>query len=188
MPTRPENYIRVVMLRPTLDAIGDFPFAPGYALRFYREGDRETWAHLQGLAEPFEAIDGSAFDRVFGADLAAMPRRSMFLTAPDGSDCGTITAWYNRNLHGKAWGQIHWVSVLPEHRGKGLSKSMTAATLRRLRSLGHKRAMLVTQVPRRAAIKAYLDCGFVPDMTTEDADRAWEIVRGSIRHAGLGNR
>jgi hypothetical protein len=47
--------------------------------------------------------------------------------------------------------------------------------------------MLNTQVPRTAAIKAYLDCGFTPDMTTEDAARAWEIVRRAIRHPGLGN-
>jgi GNAT superfamily N-acetyltransferase len=187
MPTLPENYISVIMLRDDLEAIPDFPFAPGYGLRFYREGDRETWARLQRLSEPFATVDASTFDKVFGGDLTAMPRRCMFLTAPDGSDVGTITAWYNRHLHGKAWGQIHWVAILPEHRAKGLSKAMTAAALRLLCRLGHRRAMLNTQVPRTAAIKAYLDCGFTPDMTTEDAARAWEIVRRAIRHPGLGN-
>ena len=187
MPTLPENFIRIVMLRPGLDGIPDFPFAPGYGLRYYRDGDRQTWIRLHGLSEPYITVDGTHFDKAFGSGLPALPQRSMFLVAPDGSDCGTITAWYNPHLHGRPWGQIHWVSILPEHRGQGLSKAMTAAALRRLCSLGHRRAMLNTQVPRTPAIKAYLDCGFVPDMATPDAARAWEIVRQSIKHAGLGN-
>jgi GNAT superfamily N-acetyltransferase len=187
VPTLPENFIRVVMLRPDLENIPAFSFAAGYRLRSFRDGDRDTWIGLHQLAEPYVAVDGTHFDSAFGADLPALPRRSMFLVAPDGRDCGTITAWYNRRLHGRPWGQIHWVSVLPEHRGKGLSKAMTAAALRRLRALGHRRAMLNTQVPRTAAIKTYLDCGFVPDLAAPEAAAAWEIVRRSIRHGGLGN-
>ncbi len=204
MATLPENYIRISMIRPTLEGIPDFPFAPGYRLRSFVEGDRRTWIAIQQLSEPYVEIDGKHFDEAFGNDLAAMPKRGFFLVSPEGTDCGTITAWYNRNYNpphpalratlspqgrgvGLPYGQIHWVAITPQHRGQGLSKAMTAATLRHLRRLGHRRAMLNTQAPRTAAIKAYLDCGFVPDMRTEDARHAWAIVRGVIRHVGLGN-
>ena len=54
-----------------------------------------------------------------------------------------------------------------------------------IKALGHRRAMLGTHTKRTAAIKIYLDCGFVPDMSFQDADRAWAIVRRVLRHPGL---
>ncbi|MCD6365493.1 MAG: GNAT family N-acetyltransferase [Planctomycetes bacterium] len=181
------EYIPVVMLREHLDDIPEYPFAEGYRMRLHRAGDRATWLRIQQASESLVNITAKAFDSSFPGGLAVLKRRGMFLVAPDGSDVGTITAWYERRLHGKAWGRIHWVAIEPPHRGKKLSKAMMTAALKHMRRLGHRRAMLTTQAPRTIAIRVYLDCGFVPDMDQPRAAEAWDLIGKTLRHPALGN-
>jgi len=179
------EYIPIVMIRPNLADIPQCPLPAGYRMRLFRPGDRETWLAVEQASEVFISIAGQTFDDNFGHDLPAMEKRSFFLVAPDGSDVGTITAWYDRNYRGLPWGRIHWVAIRPEHRGKGLSKAIMAVAMNRLWSLGHRRAVLGTQTPRLPAIRTYLNFGFVPDMRTKDAQRAWSLVARHISHPAM---
>ncbi len=179
------EYLPITMVRQTLDGIPDHPLPDGYRLRPYEPGDRRTWVTIWQATEPFLTITPETFDVEFGDDLPAMPKRCLFLVAPDGADVGTATAWYTRKYRGKAWGRLHWLALLPSHQGRGLSKPLAAAVLKRMRSLGHRRAMLGTQTPRLAAIRTYLDVGFRPDMTAEHAERAWAVVREAMNHEAL---
>ncbi|MCK4602994.1 MAG: GNAT family N-acetyltransferase [Phycisphaerae bacterium] len=181
------EYIQVIMLRESLDEIPQYRLPAGYGMRLYRTGDKATWVRLQQASEQLIKITDRTFEGNFGSDLPAMPRRCHFLTAPDGRDVGTITAWYDRSYRGRRWGRIHWVAIVPEHRGRGLSKPMMTVAMRRLRSLGHRRALLTTQAPRLAAIKTYLDFGFWPDMTAHDAARAWKLIRKQLPHPMLAS-
>jgi GNAT superfamily N-acetyltransferase len=181
------EYLPVVMLRSTLADLPPADLPAGYRMRLFRDGDQAAWVRIQQAAERFEKISEQTFEQQFGFDLPAMRRRGLFLVAPDGQDVGALTAWYQRRLHGRKWGRIHWVAIVPEHQGKGLSKPMTAFALRLMRRLGHRRAMLTTQTPRIPAIKTYLDLGFVPDMTMTNAEHAWELVKEVVKHCGLGN-
>lgn len=179
------EYLPVVMNRENLQNIPQVPLPEGYTVRAYRQGDRETWIRIWQAAEPFIKITGETFDSNFGGDLPAMPKRCLFIVAPEGSDVATITAWYDRNYRGRPWGRIHWVAVAPEHQGKCLSRGMMTLAMNRLRALGHRRATLGTQTPRLAAIRTYLRFGFVPDMTAKDAARAWGLVAKEIDHPAL---
>ena len=176
------EYILVIMLRDDLTNIPSHPLPEGFSMRGFGEGDRRTWVQIENAAEPFIKITAETFDKEFGSDLPAMPRRCCFLVSPDGRDVGTITAWYERRYAGRRWGRIHWLAIIPEFQGRGLSKAMMTFAVERLRSLGHRRAILGTQTPRIAAIKTYLDFGFVPDMAAKDAPRAWSIVRDVLPH------
>jgi len=180
------EYIAVAMTRDDLNDVPEFPLPEGYGLRPFADGDRDTWVGIWQASEPFLTINPETFDHEFGADLAAMPKRCAFLTSPAGEDVGTVTSWYDRKYLGKSWGRVHWVAVRPDHQGKGLAKPMLTASMKRMKSLGHRRAMLETQTPRLAAIKTYLDLGFRPDMTTDNARYAWKLVRRELgRHEGL---
>ncbi|HOF18706.1 MAG TPA: GNAT family N-acetyltransferase [Phycisphaerae bacterium] len=176
------EYLKLVMVRPHLDAIPQHALPAGYTMRRFGEGDRATWLAIQQASETHITITEKTFDDNFGGDQLALPRRGFFLVAPDGTDVGTITAWYDRKYHGLPWGRIHWVAIVPAHRGKGLAKPMLSVAMNRLRSLGHRRAILGTQTPRLAAIKVYLDFGFTPDMTAPDAARAWRLVQQHLPH------
>ncbi|MFW6153641.1 MAG: GNAT family N-acetyltransferase [Planctomycetota bacterium] len=179
------EYLPITMIRPTLDGIPEHPLPDGYRIRRYAPGDRQTWVAIWQTTEPFLTITPDTFDVEFGEDLSAMDKRCLFLVDPDGVDVGTVTAWYNRKYRGKAWARLHWLAVLPSHQGRGLSKPLVTAVLERMRSLGHRRAMLDTQTPRLAAIRAYLDAGFRPDRTADHAERAWAVVREALHHKAL---
>jgi len=179
------EYIHVQMIREDLAMLPQYPPAEGYAIRAYRPGDRETWLRIWRASEAIEEIPDSSFDATFGADLPAMARRCCFLVSPAGRDVGTVTAWYERRYRARPWGRIHWLAVAPDRRGKGLSRCLMTVAMNRLRALGHRRAMLSTQTPRIPAIRTYLRFGFVPDMTTPDAARAWRLIAEHIDHPAL---
>jgi GNAT superfamily N-acetyltransferase len=202
------EFLQITMIRPDMSNIPQHDFPKGYRLRPFGHGDAATWVRVQQLAEPFYTIDQETFEKNFGQDLPAMPERSFFLVAPDGSDVGTITSWYDDDFKGgrvlasfrpgvapwrdrgeKRWGRIHWVCIVPQHQRKGLCRPMMTAAMNRLKSLGHERAMLGTQTPRLGAIKVYLDLGFLPDLCDDEARRAWLLVKQEMPHqalAGLG--
>ena len=174
--------ISVRMLRLHVDAIPQYPLPTGYHMRLFRPGDRETWIGIMRLSEPTVEGDwGATFDHEFGHDLPAMARRGSFLVAPDGRAVGAITAWRLRRYLGLPWGRIHWVAIVPGHRGKGLSRCLMTSAMERLGALGHRRAMLETQTHRIPAIRTYLRFGFLPDMSYGDAARAWRLVRRGVR-------
>ena len=179
------EYVHVHMIRESLEDLPQYPLPGGYAVRRYQPGDRETWLRIWRASEAIEQIRDSSFDATFGQDLPAMVRRSRFLVSPAGRDVGTITAWYERRYRARPWGRIHWLAVVPEHRGKGLSRCLMTVAMNRLRALGHRRAMLATQTPRSPAIRTYLRFGFVPDMTAPDAARAWRLIAEHIDHPAL---
>ncbi|NLF31535.1 MAG: GNAT family N-acetyltransferase [Planctomycetes bacterium] len=179
------EYLPIMMVRPTLDGIPEHPLPDGYSIRPYVDGDKQAWVSLWQAAEPFLTITPETFDVEFGEDLPAMEKRCLFLVAPDGGDVGTATAWYTRKYQGKAWGRVHWVAILPAYQGRGLAKPLMSAVLKRMRALGHRRAVLQTQTPRLAAIRTYLDFGFRPDMTAENAEHAWDVVRSALKHEAL---
>ncbi len=179
------EYIQIVMIREHLDAFPRFALPDGFAMRAFGPGDRETWVDLHLAAELYVTVSGELFDREFGHDLPAMPRRCCFLLSPTHRDIGTITGWYDRSYRGRRWGRIHWVAIVPGFQGRGLSKPMMTFAMDRLRSLGHRRAMLTTQPQRLAAIRTYLNFGFSPDMTAPDAQRGWTLVRRRLAHPAL---
>jgi GNAT superfamily N-acetyltransferase len=168
-----------------MEKIPQYAMCAGYTMRSFRDGDRQTWLSVEEASETFGKITGQSFDGSFCGDLRVLRRRMFFLVGPDGRDCGTISAWYDRRYRRMTWGRIHWLAITPAHRGKGLSKAMMTYAMNRLKAFGHRRAMLATQTPRIAAIKTYLDFGFVPDMTAEDAECRWAMVREVISHPAI---
>jgi len=185
----PTPDVDIRMIREDLQEIPQFALPDGYAMRAFRPGDRETWVRIEQASDPTYSLSGATFDAEFGRDLPGMARRGFFLVAPDGRDVGTVTAWYLRRYLGRPWGRIHWVAIVPEHRGRGLSRCIMTAAMNRLRALGHRRALLTTQTHRIPAIRTYLRFGFVPDPSYGDAPaEAWAAVAAHIRHPALARR
>ncbi len=179
------EYLPLLMFRENLRAIPQYSLPAGYSARMFRPDDRKAWLRIWRAAERYEKITPKTFDGNFGSDLPAMERRCLFLVAPGGQDVGTITAWYERRYKGNRWGRIHWVAIVPQLQGRGLAKPMLAAGMNLMRSLRHRRAILDTQTTRIAAIKTYLDFGFVPELSRPDARRAWRLVRSHLPHPKL---
>ena len=178
------DYLNVVMTMANIPETLEHQLPDGFSVRPF-SGDRETWVAVQNAAHRQPDFQLELFDKEFGHDLSAMPERSYFLVSPDGRDIGTITAWYDRNYAGRQWGRLHWLAIAREFQGKDLAKPFIAFCIERMKQLGHSRVLLTTQTNKTVAIKCYLDLGFVPDMTTPDARRAWSIIAESVSHPVL---
>ena len=171
----------VRMIREHIENIPQFPIPEGFAIRNYRRNEGHIWTRIQKAAEPYIDIDDELFSREFKRDLLAMEDRSFFLTTDTGDEIGTITAWWQPEMDGKDWGQIHWVAVHPDYQGRGLSKPMMSVAMTRLKA-SHERCFLGTSTRRIAAVKVYLDFGFIPDLSCENSQEAWTEVASVIEH------
>ena len=175
-----KNY-SVRMIRENMENIPEFPIPEGFVIRNYRRNEGHIWTRIQKAAEPYIDIDAGLFDRQFKRNLSAMEERSFFLTTDAGEEIGTITAWWQPDIDGTDWGQIHWVAIHPDYQGRGLSKPMMSVAMTRLRQ-SHERCFLDTSTRRIPAVKLYLDFGFTPDLSRENSREAWLEVASVLEH------
>ncbi|MCE2416613.1 GNAT family N-acetyltransferase [Candidatus Poribacteria bacterium] len=168
-----KNY-SVRMIRENMDNIPQFPIPDGFAIRNYRRDEGHIWTRILQAAEPYIDIDDGLFNREFGHYLSVMEDRSFYLTTDAGEEIGTTTAWW-QDMNGEVWGQIHWVAVHPDYQGNGLSKPLMSVAMERLKQ-SHECCFLGTSTGRMAAIKVYLDFGFIPDLSYENSKEAWTEV------------
>jgi GNAT superfamily N-acetyltransferase len=128
--------------RKDLKNIPVHPVADGYRIRHYQNRkDRENWATI------WQKI---------------LRRRMLFAETSQGEAVGTVSAWWTRKQNVR-WAFVHWYAVIPKHQGRGLGKALLTRCLQIMKSLGHRRAFVGTQLIRLPAIKTYLDFGFVPE-------------------------
>lgn len=154
-------------------------FPPGFGIRTMTLADVPTWTAIQRDAEPYLKIQDDLFVRSFGTDEEAIGQRCHLITGPDGQDVGTISAWWNPDFRGKAWGQLHWLAVRPAHQGKGLARAGTAVVVREL-AQWHPRAYLGTHAKRLGAIHLYLQFGFQPLIDSERERDIWDDIRARL--------
>jgi GNAT superfamily N-acetyltransferase len=98
---------------------------------------------------------------------------------------GTAMAWYAPEfVEGENYGRVHWVSMIPEFQGKGLAKPMMTAVLNRL-AQSHTKAVLGTQTFRKAAVRLYLNFGFLPFFKNPTCRQAWSDLAEELKHPAL---
>jgi GNAT superfamily N-acetyltransferase len=165
------------MIREDLEAVPHFPLPQPFSFRWYRDGDRSIWEDIQQRCEfdprPFPK---DLFDRGYGMDFGALPQRMVFVLNDRQRPIGTATAWLDETFDGKVYGRIHWVAIVQEYQGRGLSKPLLSETCERLRELGHQRACLKTATHRISAITLYKRFGFVPLIRNVEEEADWKLV------------
>jgi len=168
---------QLIMVRKTLENIPDVELPAGYAIRYYLDGDEDR------LVPVFQTCfdRGWSRDRVlktFIEDPIWSPNRMCVLTCGE-EVIGTATAWEDRRRPNH--GVVHFLAVLPEHKGKKLGTALVARVLELLRSLGYTDAWLRTDDFRLPAIRIYLDLDFQPVTVDESHGERWEIVRHKLK-------
>ena len=172
------------MIRPHMANVPQVPFPDGFSVRQMRPDDGGLWADIWRDADEYAPIEPQLFLDQFGDDPAALQWRGFIVEDDRGLAVATIAAWYNRTYQGEEYGQIHWVAVRRAYWGRGLGKAMMTHALNAM-AQWHERAFLGTQTRRLAAIKVYLDFGFVPDLRYHDAQVAWREVKEQLTHPVL---
>jgi GNAT superfamily N-acetyltransferase len=177
--------ISVGMFRSHMNDIPQHALPDGFHFRPISGADAETWVHIQnGASLEWGGVSMKTFEGDFSGHEEKLPDRSWFVIDPDGKAIASITAWWHPD--DVSLGLIHWVAVTPGYQGKGLGKAIMTKAMNRL-AWEYPTAYLNTSTARIAAVKVYLDFGFLPDLKKDKADEGWAEMRENLRHPALGN-
>ncbi len=102
-----------------------------------------------------------------------VPEEDMWFLDYDGEHIGTATSFVNKETGA---GDMHWVGIKKEFRGKGLAKYLSWKIQKTLRDRGARYVLLTTSEGRAAALKSYLTAGFLPVEYAEGMVERWEKV------------
>ncbi|MCD8140755.1 MAG: GNAT family N-acetyltransferase [Planctomycetaceae bacterium] len=152
----------VLMHRPAGTPVPPAPLPPGYSFRLFRAGDEKGWAILEASVLEFpDAIDALLyFQRSFMPYLSELERRVGFIVDESDAIVATATAWWAyKGERRDPW--VDWVSVSPDHQGKGLGQAAFSNVLERIiRIEGDRDIYLHTQTWSHTAIRIYQKAGF----------------------------
>ncbi|MFK7801149.1 MAG: GNAT family N-acetyltransferase [Anaerolineae bacterium] len=175
------------MIHPDLTKTPKLSFPAGYQMRFYHDGDVESWVDIQRLADSLYKVNAETFASYLPGDIDELSQRVMFLVDPSGRDIGSITAWQKDdwkfdNLTQKHIGQVHWVAITADHQGRGLARPMLSACCQRMLELGHSQACLSTNTKRIPAVNLYRKFGFEPILKTDAQKEAWNDIAPKLHY------
>ena len=151
--------------------------ADGYAVRTYRPGDEHAFSSLMARMD---------FDPWTAAKLAynvkrIIPDGWVFITHESGDVVATAMCLHNYTGRSPYTGDVGWVACHPDHRGQRLGRCLCAHVTRRFLDAGYTAIQLHTESFRLAAIKTYLNAGYVPSIPSPKLARIWEGVCAQLR-------
>jgi GNAT superfamily N-acetyltransferase len=161
------------MERADLRDVPQFELPPDFIIRWFEDGDESLWLEIHEQAEKFAEVSLSVYRREFGDDVGVLNRRQCFLINAEGRAIATASAWMDDDYWGRPYGRVHWVAVVPDCQGRGLSKPLISAVLFRMIQLGHQHVYLRTSTARLPAINLYAGFGFTPSLRTEEDQAIW---------------
>ena len=155
----------------------------GYAFKFFDGTDKEIdeWVRLCN----FGLMEGSTRETFFetvGNFPNVVAERDCFFVM---DDAGRYIASSTAVAGPDGLGLVHMVASDPSVRGKGIGHAMLAKTLSMLEERGMKVVELLTDDWRLAAVKTYLDAGFLPVLLNDpESDHAarWDKVREVLHY------
>ena len=103
-------------------------------------------------------------------------------------DVGTVSAIHNprgARFFFPGGGEIGYLVVRADHRGRGLGLALVTAAVSRFRSAGYRTIWLGVQDWRHSAIRTYLAAGFVPFLHAPDPNARAERWRNIFSAIGL---
>lgn len=151
----------------------ELPLPEGYSFSHYKgPEDVHVWNECtknHGDTTPEEA----RFKQEIFDFKDIVPEEDVWFLDYNGEHVGTATSfiWGGTNV-----GDMHWVGIRPDFRGKGLSKYLCQIIQKTLRDRGADYISLTTGEARKAAVKAYLTAGFLPVEYAEGMVSRWEAV------------
>lgn len=174
--------IKLQMIRRTSAHIPGHELPEGYRFRMFRNGDQKLWANIETRVDEFKTEEDALerFGREFDDHIHKMAERCLFIETGEGEAIGTTTAWCgDLKGDGNIRGRIHWVGIVPEYQGRGLSKPMLSKAMEILAG-EHDEFYLTSQTTSWQAINMYLNFGFEPVRMDENYDAAWAMLEEKL--------
>ena len=173
--------LEVMLIMEDLLDIPEPKFPPGYRIVSFMPGDELIWLKIQNNVDRDIEFDHNFFKKQYEMFHIELQRRLFFLMEGE-LPIGTITAWVDDVFMDQDKGRIHWVAIIKEKQGKGLSRPMLNFALHRLAEYGHHSAYLTTDTSRVKAIKLYLSAGFKVLARNTDEQLYWDSCNWSDKY------
>jgi len=128
-------------------------------------------------------IDGPLGDSEWSRFRNAIVPDGMFVMQERASWVGTISAIHNpaaTRFYFPGGGELGYLVVAEEHRGRGLGAALIAAAVRRLHQGGYRHIFLGVQSWRLPAIRSYLRAGFQPFIHAPELVPRWRSVFAAL--------
>lgn len=156
-------------------ALPELTLPEGYSFSHYKdEGDIHDWYVSICSGEPGGLEEElAAFKREIIDFTDITPTEDMWFLDYHGEHVGTATSFVHKSTGA---GDMHWVGIKKEFRGKGLSKYLSYIVQKTLRDRGVPYVSLTTSEGRPAALKCYLTAGFIAVEYAEGMVERWKAV------------
>ncbi len=149
----------------------------GYSFSHFSEETRENDIKIWNDASSIDPMDPADYEARFKREIYdfvdIVPERDVWFLDHNGKHVGTSSSFIWGNT---GYGDMHWVGIIPEYRGKGLAKYLSYIVQKTLKERGCPFVSLTTDEFRPAAVRSYLKAGFVPVEYDEGMVERWEKV------------
>ena len=175
-----DNYTQLIMRWTNDHTSSAFPQLPeGVAVETFSERSSalDDWLDIVQYGLTDGRLDADCYDRCM-AQMENYDDSKCFFLVENGKAVATITVICDNKTKE---GYIHMVACIPECRGKGYGTLLNDIAIYTLKSCGMESAYLTTDDFRIPAIKSYLRCGFLPDLSTENFSRRWDKIMTEIK-------
>lgn len=158
----------------------------GYTFKLFDDSEREIaeWVRLCNFGLVENTTRETFFETVANFENIVATRDCFFVLDAEGKYIATSTAVAQPS----GVGLVHMVASDPNARGRGIGHAMLAKTLSMIEERGMKRIDLRTDDWRLAAVKTYLDAGFLPVLLCDpESDHAarWDKVRADLSYPAV---
>lgn len=157
--------------------IPDMPLPEGFSFSHFSEKNREKdihdWNECIRTWDYSEETDEQRFKQEIYDFKDIVPEEDVWFLDYNGEHIGTATSFIIKET---GVGDMHWVGIKSEYRGRGLAKYLSWIILTTLKNRGVKYVSLTTSEGRAAALKSYLTAGFLPVEYAEGMQERWEKV------------
>jgi mycothiol synthase len=143
-----------------------------YRLVRYEPGDEVPWVDLLSASGEFGRWTRDRLEKEMLSTL--LPDGGVFVLRGDqrvGCASACLMEAYRPNA------VLMYVTALPEHRGRGLGQALVLETMRVAQREGFPGLILHTEKHRLAAVRTYIQLGFLPEFGTDVAGKqVWSDV------------
>ncbi len=146
---------------------------PGYRLLEYAERQMDAYVDLMASA----GFEGVTRGVARGVEQTVLPN-GFFLVEhkPSKKLVAAAMARHSPDPLHPYGGEIAWVAVHPDHRQRGLGKTVSTLAIARLMRAGYQRIYLKTDDHRLPAISIYLKTGFRPFLFEHGMEGRWRCI------------
>ena len=179
---------KLPQLRMTFDRFDALPpvsLPPGYVMTTLSETGVDAWIECLDATGQLGDWDADRAGEWLTGERHVIPEGTFIVTS-GGRPAATCCTIPPTTAEPRA--ELGWLSVSPEHQGRGLGSQVCLAVLHFARRMGYAEIYLNTDDWRLPAVKTYLALGFEPEMAHESHPRRWATVYEKLGAARAPDR